>query len=456
MVSHVLFAMLVLGGEKDAGSIPAEERIAYVNSLADRVRGRNASKYYEVARQSYVGLTDPAFKKSEGDRREAYLGVDANLHALAVAGQWTAEETDLIRKWLTANEKTLAALKQAARRRRYFSPLPETGGRLHSVVVSEVDTSFISLARLEAIAAADWARQGQWDTAYEGNLRTHRLADHAYHERNACWQLLALLERHLPEDLASLLEDIDKGDDLRCPSDLVGEVEALFYLDYVEAWHEWAEEPAKHPDLTSVAELQVGAMDEDFLDLWGDLVGESPFKSVEEVRKAIRSSPIDEERKVLGRLDEIMQRWTALPFHTAWKQEKGLREEYCEAFLKAPSLAVQGCGSLQFSQGRLLAELTRAHRAAVACVTAIHRFRNKVGRLPSKLQELAPEFLDEVPVDPFSGRPLVYRAGGQGTDFTLYSVGADQVDSGAEPASEVRGAGDQVFWPRPEVPRYQP
>ncbi|MHC4094338.1 MAG: hypothetical protein ACYSVY_29385 [Planctomycetota bacterium] len=181
MVSHVLFAMLVLGGEKDAGSIPAEERIAYVNSLADRVRGRNASKYYEVARQSYVGLTDPAFKKSEGDRREAYLGVDANLHALAVAGQWTAEETDLIRKWLTANEKTLAALKQAARRRRYFSPLPETGGRLHSVVVSEVDTSFISLARLEAIAAADWARQGQWDTAYEWNLRIHRLAPHSSH-----------------------------------------------------------------------------------------------------------------------------------------------------------------------------------------------------------------------------------------------------------------------------------
>lgn len=49
----------------------------------------------------------------------------------------------------------------------------------------------------------------------------------------------------------------------------------------------------------------------------------------------------------------------------------------------------------------------RTLRAAVA----VELFRRKHGRLPEKLEELVPEFLQSVPVDPFDGKELRYRKG---------------------------------------------
>jgi len=410
-----------------------------------------------------------SLNESDADRSEVYQNIDNNADALAVAPLWTPEETELARRWLSANEKTLAALKKAARRRRYFRPLADADGRLHNAVDRMLGTNFHRLARLEAIVAADDALRGRWDAAYEWNLRIHRMADHAYQqpywiqqmiamavERAACEQLIAFLQRHCPDEPAALLREIEAGDDLRSPSELLDSIEGLWLWDYIEAWHEWAKEPAKHPDLTDMAELLVGAMDEDLREALGDLAGPSRYSNVEEVREAIQSTAVDREWKVVLQLRDITGRWNKLPFHTAWKREAEFRKDYCDILLEAPSLALQGCGPLQFSQGRLLEELTRMHRTAVSCAIAIRRFRNKTGSLPDRLEELVPGLLEQVPVDAFSGKPLIYRVTDQGEDFTLYSVGADQVDSGGKEASDPRGPGDQVFWPLPKVPRHNP
>lgn len=41
-------------------------------------------------------------------------------------------------------------------------------------------------------------------------------------------------------------------------------------------------------------------------------------------------------------------------------------------------------------------------------VIAIERFRLKYKKLPEKLTELVPEFLNSVPLDPFDGKPIRY------------------------------------------------
>ncbi len=61
---------------------------------------------------------------------------------------------------------------------------------------------------------------------------------------------------------------------------------------------------------------------------------------------------------------------------------------------------------------------------------AIERFRLAEGRLPDSLDELAPAFLDEVPVDPFDGQPLRYRRLDDG--YVVYSVGTDGQDDGGQ------------------------
>lgn len=61
---------------------------------------------------------------------------------------------------------------------------------------------------------------------------------------------------------------------------------------------------------------------------------------------------------------------------------------------------------------------------------AIRWYESQFGELPAQLQDLVPEFLASVPVDPFLNQPLVYRREDGG--FVLYGVGIDGVDDGGK------------------------
>lgn len=62
---------------------------------------------------------------------------------------------------------------------------------------------------------------------------------------------------------------------------------------------------------------------------------------------------------------------------------------------------------------------------------AIRAHQLERGTLPYSLTELVPEYLSEVPRDPFGHGPLVYRQSGDG--FLLYSYGLDHDDDAGEP-----------------------
>jgi len=76
----------------------------------------------------------------------------------------------------------------------------------------------------------------------------------------------------------------------------------------------------------------------------------------------------------------------------------------------------------------------------IACLEA---YRREKGRYPESLGALVPGYMPELPVDPWTGGSLLYRAEGDG--FTLYAVGPDRKDDGGQcrQASEP----DQVFVP---------
>ncbi len=68
------------------------------------------------------------------------------------------------------------------------------------------------------------------------------------------------------------------------------------------------------------------------------------------------------------------------------------------------------------------------------------------GRLPESLRMLVENgLLPNVPIDPYSGAPLIYKIRGDG--FKLYSVGDDFVDDGGVPCEWNDESGDHVFWP---------
>ena len=76
-------------------------------------------------------------------------------------------------------------------------------------------------------------------------------------------------------------------------------------------------------------------------------------------------------------------------------------------------------------------ELKRVAQLEVAkTLVAVERHRLAHTSLPETLGQLVPDYLAEVPVDPFDGRPLRYRRTDQG--FVVYSVGEDSKDDGGE------------------------
>jgi len=71
--------------------------------------------------------------------------------------------------------------------------------------------------------------------------------------------------------------------------------------------------------------------------------------------------------------------------------------------------------------------LLAVSRTALAC----QLYKLKTGHYPDELTDLAPDYLNPVPMDPFTGKPLAYQKVGMG--FIIYSLGPDQKDDNGKP-----------------------
>ena len=70
-----------------------------------------------------------------------------------------------------------------------------------------------------------------------------------------------------------------------------------------------------------------------------------------------------------------------------------------------------------------------ATRGLVRLAVAATAYKAKHGKPPEKLAELVPEFIPEVPPDPYDGRPLRLKRTDGG--LVLYSVGRDRKETTA-------------------------
>jgi len=73
---------------------------------------------------------------------------------------------------------------------------------------------------------------------------------------------------------------------------------------------------------------------------------------------------------------------------------------------------------------------TQAELRALIVALACERYRLARGNWPTSLKELLPEYLQEIPIDPYTGKELIYRLLPDGV--VIYSVGHDLIDNGGE------------------------
>jgi len=91
---------------------------------------------------------------------------------------------------------------------------------------------------------------------------------------------------------------------------------------------------------------------------------------------------------------------------------------------------------------------TKAYAGLEQVGFALEEFRLREGRYPATLQELVPEDLRQVPVDPFArGRKgLLYSGSGRNKERrVLYSVGPDGEDQGGLVRDPITGQGDLLY-----------
>ena len=91
-----------------------------------------------------------------------------------------------------------------------------------------------------------------------------------------------------------------------------------------------------------------------------------------------------------------------------------------------------------------------AHVRLLIAELALRCYQSEQLKAPTSLEQIVPKYLQRVPLDPFSGKPVVYHL--QDANWLLYSVGADGVDDGGEPVTRsvsVNGVKGDLFYNSP-------
>jgi hypothetical protein len=122
---------------------------------------------------------------------------------------------------------------------------------------------------------------------------------------------------------------------------------------------------------------------------------------------------------------EFLEAQTKIPYHQSRDalrvRDLELKERPWYAFL---SKMIIGESEAAFMKQAMVESIMLANRTGLAC----RLYKSRTGRYPGTLDELVPGLLAEVPIDPFTGKPMVYRREGEG--FVVYSLGSNQKDDG--------------------------
>jgi hypothetical protein len=365
----------------------------------------------------------------------------------ALARPWSREELPVVAGWLSANEKPLAAIVEATRRPKFYSPLVKTDGMLGLGLGVMNGRHAVQLLCVRAMLLA---KAGRIDDAWQDLLAARRLGrliaqgpywvDHvvaasfemiacdgtialAHHARPTLGQVLRFETdlRHLPA-VASTAE--------RC---LWGE--RLWELDFLTALARaepgainllplLCNEPRRKALVTLAADPRVD---------W-DAVLRQANETLDKAVAAYVKHRYSERKQILDKLaaetDAMGKRAAARAKSGATLAPAASRREateYMIDLLFGERGLAGGYATIATFEPRAAARFQLAEIAL-----ALAGYRSVHGRYPAASKELCPECIGELPFDPFTEQDFHYRTKGAG--YILYSVGANGKDDSGENA----------------------
>jgi hypothetical protein len=150
----------------------------------------------------------------------------------------------------------------------------------------------------------------------------------------------------------------------------------------------------------------------------------------------------EQMRVVVGELEQIDER--TVPWHEVMENENRFTRAQMGKYPNPIKLVSDLWQARSMRQGaRKNHDLAAAHLRLLIVELALRSYKCDQGSGPGNLTQLVPKYFRQVPTDPFSGKPLIYRL--SGTNWLLYSLGPDRVDDGGKPIGKSQKTGDVLY-----------
>ncbi len=129
-----------------------------------------------------------------------------------------------------------------------------------------------------------------------------------------------------------------------------------------------------------------------------------------------------------------------------------MEESHRNVFPRAVFLLIYSMSGDALVRAQISEFHTRTRLNLARTALAVERFRGATGRLPERLEELVPEWLDEVPADYWNhGKPLAYHVREDG-EFVVYTLAENRRDDNGDPCGWWK-EGDVTFTVAPPEAR---
>jgi hypothetical protein len=388
---------------------------------------------------------------------------------------WKANQFPHIAGWLKVNAKPLALVIQATKRTQYFSPFVPT--RMKKRTPGLIDALVPALLKLREFAAVLAARamlhvgEGRSDEAWQDLLACHRLGRFVARSATIIQGLVGVAIDQVASgaDLAFLdgttlnakrikdcLRDLQKLPPMPRMADKVSLGERFILLDFI----------------MMVARARI-ALDRDLIRYLEGLGGAPKV-------------PDDKAKRILSTIDwdpalRIANEWYDRLAAAMRGKDRASRQQKLEkfrdeltkvkvGFIKSDGLAKVFQEGDPKTKGKVLGDFfvslavpavskvlkafdrTEQTQRNLHLAFALAAYEREQGHYPKKLNDLAPKYLAKVPLDLFSGKPLIYRTSKNG--YLLFSVGPNgRDDQGRGLYDDPPGDDLSVRMPLPEVPK---
>jgi hypothetical protein len=324
---------------------------------------------------------------------------------------WHEEDQELL-SVLKANHKALALLRRAIDSGDCYFPAPEHFFDAHYLPVGDWKQAAILLA----LEVRFLQRESDFDGAARDIIRGVKFWQDCTRERGFLGELFGRAVLRVPLDLLQS-EILEKTTDIRFLNAIHS---SLSMLDYDQSTIQ------KSLDVEKAIidrAYEKYCEDEEWRERYHKQAG---GMSVEDMVKfGVRADRC--YREISSALDVSFRRGV----EKAVQMRKNLEEEdEKEASHYFVLTHYEGYETVLKTKGYQLAQYSM-----IQAGVALELYKARHGHYPESLQQLVPGcFLQRVPIDPFSGKPIIYT--NSGNEWTLYSFGSDLDDDKAQEKSE--------------------